>query len=229
MPDDGARGGTEKDCADMQTEAPRPHLHDGPHHHARPPRHLALAAAVLLLAAAGAATAGIVIRAQHAQALTAWTNGQADPTVSVAHPQTGEASRTLTLPGEVAAYYEAPIYARVSGYLQSWSQDIGAHVKAGQTLAIIDTPELDEELSQARADLASARANEALASLTAKRWHALLATNRRMKRPAVRWPRGPPWPPSRRMWIGCWRCNPSSACRHHSMAWSPHAIRISAR
>jgi RND family efflux transporter MFP subunit len=177
MPDDGARGGTEKDCADMQTEAPRPHLHDGPHHHARPPRHLALAAAVLLLAAAGAATAGIVIRAQHAQALTAWTNGQADPTVSVAHPQTGEASRTLTLPGEVAAYYEAPIYARVSGYLQSWSQDIGAHVKAGQTLAIIDTPELDEELSQARADLASARANEALASLTAKRWHALLATN----------------------------------------------------
>jgi RND family efflux transporter MFP subunit len=175
MPDDGARGGLEKGSVNTHT-AVNAHEH-GPHHDPRPPRHLALAGVIVALAAAGGAAAGIIGRAHTEHDLAAWTNGQAEPTVSVAHPTTGPANRTLTLPGEVSAFYEAPIYARVSGYLQSWSQDIGAHVKAGQTLATIETPELDEELSQARADLASARANESLASLTSKRWHALLATN----------------------------------------------------
>jgi membrane fusion protein, multidrug efflux system len=107
--------------------------------------------------------------------LAAWTNEQAIPTVDVIHADAGSAATTLVLPGNVQAYYEAPIHARVSGYLKQWYQDIGAHVKAGQLLATIDTPELDQQLEQAKADLATAQANQALAKITAARWKNLLA------------------------------------------------------
>jgi RND family efflux transporter MFP subunit len=99
------------------------------------------------------------------------------PVVAVAHPQSGPARRELSLPGDVEAFYEAPIYARVSGYLRAWMHDIGDHVRAGETLAVIDTPDLDQELAQAQADLNTAKANLDLAELTAKRWHALLASH----------------------------------------------------
>lgn len=107
--------------------------------------------------------------------LAAWTNEQAIPTVDVMHADSGSAAATLVLPGSVQAYYEAPIHARVSGYLKQWYQDIGAHVKAGQLLATIDTPELDQQLEQAKADLATAQANQSLAKITATRWKNLLA------------------------------------------------------
>jgi RND family efflux transporter MFP subunit len=80
----------------------------------------------------------------------------------------------VTLPGTIQAYYRAAIYARVSGYLQSWQADIGAHVKGGQLLASIDTPDLDQEFAQAKADLATATANAQLAAVTAERWNALV-------------------------------------------------------
>ncbi len=149
----------------------------GRHHKPRPPRHLKLFGIVVLILAISSAAYGIISRRAADRSLAQWTDQQAIPTVAVAHPVASAATRTLTLPGDVQAYYEAPIYARVNGYLHAWYQDIGAHVKAGQLLATIDTPDLDQQLAQAQADLASARANADLADLTAKRWHALLASN----------------------------------------------------
>jgi len=81
------------------------------------------------------------------------------------------------LPGTIEPYNKAAIYARVPGYLKDWNDDIGAHVKAGAVLADIDTPDLDRQLDQAKADLATAEANEKLAALTATRWQALVASD----------------------------------------------------
>ena len=147
--------------------------HDAP----APPRRLGLAGLVALIAAAATAAYGILARRASEREVAAWTDQQAVPTVAVAPPLTASAQRTLNLPGDVQAFYEAPIYARVNGYLRSWAQDIGARVRAGELLATIETPDLDQELAQAQADLASAEANAALADLTAKRWHTLLASN----------------------------------------------------
>ncbi len=152
--------------------------HDhSPHQNPPRPRRVKLAATVFAFVAVALAAYGIATRRNAEARLATWTDAQALPTVAVSHPMSNDAARALTLPGDVEAYYEAPIYARVNGYLHTWFDDIGAHVKAGQVLATIETPDLDQQLSQAQADLASANANFALAALTAKRWHALLATN----------------------------------------------------
>ena len=95
------------------------------------------------------------------------------PTVSVVHPQRTPAQVKLELPGNLTAYEEAPIYARVSGYLKAWYTDIGTHVAAGQLLAEIDTPELDQEIVQADAALAQAKANLEIARISAARWQEL--------------------------------------------------------
>jgi RND family efflux transporter MFP subunit len=92
-------------------------------------------------------------------------------------PGKAGAATTLDLPGRLEAYSRAPIYARVSGYLKSWKFDIGSPVRAGQLLAEIETPDLDQQLLQAQADLASAKANAELAGTTAKRWQSLLASD----------------------------------------------------
>ena len=136
-----------------------------------------LIAAVIVLLAASAAAWGIFSRHRSESELATWTRQEATPTVSVAHPFRDDAPRKLVLPGDVEAFYEASIYARVSGYLAGWSQDIGAGVHAGQVLATIDTPDLDQELAQAEAALAAAQAQSTFAELTARRWHALLASN----------------------------------------------------
>ena len=141
------------------------------------PRRLGLVAVVTVILAVAAAAWGIFSRRQSDAELANWTGQQAVPTVTVAHPTHDSAPRKLSLPGDVEAFYEASIYARVSGYLQNWTQDIGAHVRTGQVLATIDTPDLDQEMAQAQADLATAQAQSAFAELTAKRWHALLASN----------------------------------------------------
>jgi membrane fusion protein, multidrug efflux system len=99
------------------------------------------------------------------------------PTVAVIAPGTAEAATSLDLPGRIEPNARAAINARVSGYLKSWHADIGAAVKAGQLLAEIETPDLDQQLLQARAELANARANAVLAETTAKRWRSLLATS----------------------------------------------------
>jgi RND family efflux transporter MFP subunit len=97
-------------------------------------------------------------------------------TVATTHPLRGPGSDLLVLPGTVQAFYEAPIYARTNGYLRVWYTDIGARVKKGQLLAEIDTPEVDQQLRQAEADLATAEANYQLARTTNERWQGLLAT-----------------------------------------------------
>ena len=136
-----------------------------------------------LAALAGAIVAVLVVgeglwtRASGNSRLHAWTEAQAVPTVAVNTPSTNADANRLKLPGRLEAYSRAPIYARTSGYLKAWSVDIGAPVKAGQLLAEIETPDLDQQLQQARADLATAQANEKLASITAERWQKILASN----------------------------------------------------
>ena len=97
--------------------------------------------------------------------------------VAVIHPTRSTASRELTIPGDVQAYVETPIYARTEGYLKQWYVDIGGHVKRGQLLATIDTPELDQQLRQAEAAQLQAQANLELAKTTAERWHVLLKSD----------------------------------------------------
>jgi RND family efflux transporter MFP subunit len=118
--------------------------------------------------------AGIGSRMVNESSLARKTDAEALPTVSVIMPKQGTKDQNLVLPGDIQAYFEAPIYARVSGYLKEWSEDIGAHVKAGQLLAEIDTPDLDQQLNQAKADLAVAQSNEDLAESTSKRWQVLV-------------------------------------------------------
>ncbi|MFC3653132.1 efflux RND transporter periplasmic adaptor subunit [Dyella humi] len=120
---------------------------------------------------------GLITRATQANSLKTWTQEQAVPTVSVVVPEPGKTGPVLDLPGQLQAYTRAPIYAQVSGYLKEWKTDIGAPVKAGQLLGEIFTPELDQQLQQARADLASAKANADLAGVTAKRWQAMLGSD----------------------------------------------------
>ncbi|HTB89085.1 MAG TPA: efflux RND transporter periplasmic adaptor subunit [Steroidobacteraceae bacterium] len=104
------------------------------------------------------------------------TADESAPIVATVAPTRSSLGEELVLPGTVQAYSEARIYARTNGYLKSWSVDIGSAVKKGQLLAEIDTPEVDQQLAQAIADLATARANEALSNTTNRRWNDLLAT-----------------------------------------------------
>ncbi|MDE2344046.1 MAG: efflux RND transporter periplasmic adaptor subunit [Betaproteobacteria bacterium] len=120
---------------------------------------------------------GLFTRYRESRETNSWTQQQAIPAVSVISPHHGKAIRTLILPGNLQPYIDAPILARVDGYLLRWYHDIGAHVKSGELLAEIDTPELDHQLDQAKADLASAVANQQLAEVTAKRWLNLLTTD----------------------------------------------------
>jgi|HubBroStandDraft_6_1064221.scaffolds.fasta_scaffold112694_2 RND family efflux transporter MFP subunit len=137
-------------------------------------RRLLMIALVALTITGGVAAYGIIQRAHSAAQVAQWTDQQAIPTVALARLRRGPGVRKVTLPGTIQAYYRAAIYARVSGYLQSWQADIGAHVKGGQLLASIDTPDLDQEFAQAKADLATATANAQLAAVTAERWNALV-------------------------------------------------------
>lgn len=137
-------------------------------------RTAAIVAAVVLLAIVAI---GLTTRARSASELRASTAENAIPTVAVVQPQPLGAAAALQLPGRLEAYAQAPLYARASGYLKRWTVDIGAPVKAGQVLAEIETPELDQQLAQARADLAKAEADAELARSTAKRWQSMLGTD----------------------------------------------------
>jgi len=119
---------------------------------------------------------GILSRLSARNVLERQAAEAAIPTVATTHATGGPATDKLVLPGNVQAYYEAPIYARTSGYLKIWYTDIGASVKKGQLLAEIETPEVDQQLRQAQADLATAEANYLLARTTTERWQGLLAT-----------------------------------------------------
>ena len=138
-------------------------------------RRLKLTAIVAAGAAVVIVGAGAFSRVAAHQELKTWGEAQAIPTVTLASLRGGDGDAGLLLPGDVQAFITAPIHARVDGYLKRWYVDIGGRVKAGQLLAEIDTPDLDQQLAQARADLATARANQQLAVTTAKRWQGLLA------------------------------------------------------
>jgi membrane fusion protein, multidrug efflux system len=136
---------------------------------------LKLIGLIALLIAAGVVADGIWSRTHARNQLTQWTDAQAVPTVATFKPNAVDPSQALILPGRLSAYVNAPIYARVPGYLHAWYADIGAHVKAGQLLGLIDTPDLDQQLQQAQADLQRSIANERLAATTAQRWTKMLA------------------------------------------------------
>ncbi len=141
--------------------------------------HRRLLAAGLIICCGGAwvVVKGVVLRQESYAELRDWTDAQAIPTVAVAAPQLHRANDQIEVPGRLEAYYRAPIFARVNGYLKSWKVDIGAHVKAGQLLADIDAPDLDQQLLQARADLLNAQASEKLSEVTLKRRQTLLTSN----------------------------------------------------
>lgn len=120
---------------------------------------------------------GIRAREDSDTKLREWTDTQAIPTVAVVLPDAKVLNATLDLPGRLEAYGRAPIFARVSGYLKSWNADIGARVKAGQVIAEIEAPDLDQQLLQARADLASAEASAKLSEATLARRRTLIASN----------------------------------------------------
>jgi membrane fusion protein, multidrug efflux system len=119
---------------------------------------------------------GLVGRERALAALTRVSQEQARVPVQIISPQPGPPTRSVVLPGTVHAWYEAPIYAQVSGYVQRWNEDYGARVKAGQLLATIAAPGLDAEYASAKASLRVARANYRVAESTAKRWQALAGT-----------------------------------------------------
>jgi membrane fusion protein (multidrug efflux system) len=140
-------------------------------------RKLGIFAVVAGIAAVLLVVTGIRAREDTSAKLREWTDNQAIPTVAVVLPDAKVLNATIDLPGRLEAYYRAPILARVSGYLKGWSVDIGARVKAGQVIAEIEAPDLDQQLLQARADLASQEASAKLSEATLTRRKTLIASN----------------------------------------------------
>lgn len=132
---------------------------------------------IVLIVAAVVAVAGILPRLRARTKLQDETNALAAPSVLVAKPQQGKPTEELVLPGNVFPYVDSPIYARTNGYLRKWYFDIGAHVKKGQLMAEIESPEVDQQLAQAKADLLTAQTNAKYAQTTSTRYHDLLKTN----------------------------------------------------
>jgi len=143
---------------------------------ARPPR-VRLALAVTAGLALIGVVAGLSLRAVESHDLSQWTQAQLTPSVQVIAASALGGDQGLTLPGHLDAWIATPIHARVSGYLRQWNVDIGQNVKAGDVLATIDTPELDQQFAQAKAELVRAEANVRLADTTAHRWQNLLGSH----------------------------------------------------
>ncbi len=147
------------------------------HPHLRPGRRTG----ILVAAAAFAALTLLIYSGIHSRAaaesrLKQRTEEAAIPSVTVVFPREGAPTQEIVLPGNTQAFSDAPIYARTSGYLKRWYFDIGAHVQKGQLLAEIETPEVDQQLQQARADLHTSQANLNIAKITAARWQDLVST-----------------------------------------------------
>ena len=133
-----------------------------------------LIAAIVLLIVAVVVIAGVLPRFKARAALKTETRELAIPTVAVIHPKLGDPRTEIVLPGNMQAFTDSPIYARTNGYLKAWYHDIGSRVTQGELLAVIESPEVDQQLDQARADLNTAEANLALARITADRYQNLL-------------------------------------------------------
>src|SRR5271155_443516 len=161
---------------DVQTMAERSPAPNGGGAGDRPhKRWLVLAVAVILVAAL--LISGIRSRVRARAALDTETTQAALTAVSVVSPKQSTPAEEVILPGNVQPFITAPIYSRTNGYLKKWYFDIGAHVKQGQLLAVIETPEVDQQLQQARSTLSTAQANLELATITKNRYQGLLKTN----------------------------------------------------
>jgi RND family efflux transporter MFP subunit len=141
------------------------------------PRRGWLTAVIIVAVFAGLLVSGILQRMHASAALRTETTEMAVPTISVVSPQRTAPSQEIVLPGNVQPYITAPIFSRTNGYLQAWYFDIGAHVKKGQLLAVIATPEVDQQLGQSRSNLSTAEANLRLAEITKDRYEGLLKTH----------------------------------------------------
>src|SRR5258708_2292597 len=145
------------------------------HNDARPIQSGLIIALVVAGLAAGVLIFGIRSRVKAEAGLRTVTQQMAVPSVSVVLPKPTASAEEVVLPGNIQPFISSPIYARTDGYLKAWYFDIGAHVKKGQLLATIQTPEVDEQLSQARSTLATAQANVELAQITRDRYQSLLS------------------------------------------------------
>jgi RND family efflux transporter MFP subunit len=162
-------------------QAPAAHAAGG-HEHAPEqepisPHKVAIGLVVLLAAAVALAALGMLARVHSNTALAQRTNQAAPPSVTVAPPKAGAPVDEFVLPGNVTAFTDSPIYARTDGYLVHWYYDIGARVKKGALLAVIDTPELDKQVAQAEADLVTAQTNASNAKVQAERYSGLLKSD----------------------------------------------------
>jgi RND family efflux transporter MFP subunit len=136
-----------------------------------------LVALAVCMLVAGVIYSGIHSRVQAEASLQRTTQASERASVNVIYPKGGSDAAEILLPGNTQAFTDTPIYARTNGYLKKWYVDIGTHVRQGQLLALIDTPELDQQLQQTEAELKTAQANVDLAHITAARWQNLLKTN----------------------------------------------------
>lgn len=141
------------------------------------PRYGWISGIAVVLIFGGVLAYGIIGRVRASATLRTETDTLAIPVVSVVTPQRSAPTQEITLPGNVQPFITSPIFSRTNGYLKSWHFDIGAHVKKGQLLAEIETPEIDQQLQQSRSNLATAEANLRLAEITKNRYQDLLKTN----------------------------------------------------
>ncbi len=164
-------------------KSPNPNSHAAQNHESAPhtasasPRKALVGLLVVLIVAVVLAAVGMVARMRNDRVLARTTQELAAPTVIALNPKQGTPVTSLLLPGNVTAYTDSPIYARTSGYLTHWYFDIGAHVRKGELLAVIATPEIDQQLQQAQADLATAQANANNARIQADRYSGLVKSN----------------------------------------------------
>ena len=162
-------------------ERAKPHPHPDPAHALAAPRGLpGVVWAILLVLAVALAAAivyGVLSRAAAARRLSETTKTAAVLSVNVIHPAVTGATSEIALPGNTQAYNDTPIYARTSGYLKQWFVDIGGHVSKGQLMAVIETPEVDQQLQVAEANLKSAKADRSLANTTSERYQNLLKSD----------------------------------------------------
>jgi RND family efflux transporter MFP subunit len=162
---------TRNESKQVQTGTPTP----GPAGAAR--KRTAVVGTLLVLCVVYALFEGIHSRMQAKAELHQVAMNSAIPSVNVVYPKAGTEAEEIELPGNTQAFTDTPIYARTNGYVKNWDVDIGARVKQGQLLAVIETPELDQQLRQAKADLKNAEANLQIADITATRWQNLLKTD----------------------------------------------------
>lgn len=140
-------------------------------------RGVVIAVIVVLVVLVVSAVAGVISRKKDGEDLETYTAANAAPTVDLIAPKRQGAGKEIVLPGNMQAFTLAPIYARTTGYVRSWTHDIGSRVKKGELLAVIETPELDQQLAQAKADLETAKTNASIAKVTSDRYQDLVGHN----------------------------------------------------